>query len=101
MKYSLYINQKHVGNFNTLKQCREYAKYNGGYRCGWSVWDNTKHKYVINNLESAVHLTNRIHNGPYEKMTVDEIGRILHLIGFWMTIFSFILITILLMYEYG
>jgi hypothetical protein len=66
-KYTLNIGSTHAGQFSTLKECREHAKNNGGYRHGWTVWDNRRQCEVLNKGESAIHLTDRVHNGSYDR----------------------------------
>jgi hypothetical protein len=67
-KYTLNIGDTHAGQFSTLKECREHAKNNGGYRHGWSVWDNRRQCEVLNKGESAIHLTARVHDEFYDRI---------------------------------
>jgi hypothetical protein len=61
-RYTLKIGGSYAGDYPTIKACREHAKNNGGYRYGWSVWDNARRCEVLNKGESAIHYTARIHD---------------------------------------
>ena len=69
-KYTLKIGGKYAGQFDTLKECREHAKNNGGYRYGWSVWDNSRQCEVLNKGESALHYTTRMHDEFSDGMAI-------------------------------